>query len=100
MSYKIYDIFLIFLPAEPYFLAEKGDDTCPVGSTIVETADCWTACNDIGGSALVNPKDSHPCYLAGNGKCRKDGKQGSGASLICKNEGNLIRRYASKFRLI
>jgi hypothetical protein len=66
-----------------YSIEDKGEDSCMWGSTISKKDDCETACNsfplDTG-----TLKDGYRCYQAGNGKCRQDGREGSGASLICE----------------
>ena len=53
--------------------------------------ECKDACDTL--SILTGAmRDNKACYLAGNGKCRQDGKykpgQSTKTSPICKNDGN------------
>ena len=64
-----------------------GAISCNVGSKIRRTPECEIACAQLEMKVGVL-KDGRICYRAGNGYCRQDGRIGSKASLICKNEGN------------
>ena len=60
--------------------------------------ECKDACDTL--SILTGAmRDNKACYLAGNGKCRQDGKykpgQSSKTSPICKNDGN----YSTAFHI-
>ena len=52
------------------------------------TGECETACKwlkkDVG--RLI---DGKACYIAGNGKCRQDGRPGRKTSLVCSRGGNV-----------
>ena len=81
-----------------YSLAAKGESCLSGSTTILNTVDCETACNGIVGivGLFGKMKDGNPCYVAGNGKCRQDGNDGSGASLICECRlYNIILLYLS-----
>ena len=64
-------------------LEAKGLVSCSLGSKITNSKDCADACSKLGVGPLATLKDGKACYKAGNGKCRQDGRRGSGASLIC-----------------
>ena len=65
--------------------------------------ECKDACDTL--SILTGAmRDNKACYLAGNGKCRQDGKykpgQSTKTSPICKNDGNTAQinlRYHSLY---
>ena len=87
---------LVIVEQPIYRVGDKGEDFCMLGSTISNRGDCETACEssdlEIGGTL----KDGNRCYQAGNGKCRQDGREGSGASLICESKlYNIILLYLS-----
>ena len=50
--------------------------------------ECRRACDKLGrlASRLTSSKE---CYIAGNGKCRQDGKRGRKTSLVCVEQGNM-----------
>ena len=77
-------------PMKPTFAIEiKGAPNCASGSMITDKMMCNDACSKLGVGPVSNLKDGHPCYKAGNGKCRQDGKQGKEAALICSTSTNL-----------
>ena len=51
--------------------------------------ECRAACNELdrGTGAM---KTGKACYIAQNGKCRQDGRQGSRTSLVCISRGNFM----------
>ena len=67
----------------------KGATNCSSGSMITDETVCNDACSELGVGPVSSLKDGYPCYKAGNGKCRQDGKQGKGAALICSTSANL-----------
>ena len=62
---------------------------------ISRTIDCKTACIELGIGPFGAFKNGDACYQAENGECMQDGKEGSGASIICahyrqsKNHANI-----------
>ena len=81
---------LLDFSAEPYFVGNKGG-SCEEGGLIMTKQECKDACDTL--SILTGAmRDNKVCYLAGNGKCRQDGKfkpgQSTKTSPICKNDGN------------
>ena len=68
---------------ESYHIEDKGKRSCSLGSTIMDTAECRDACTELDINPVANLKKGRPCYKAGNGKCRQDGRHGSGAHLVC-----------------
>ena len=70
----------------PYFIGDKGG-SCEEGALILSKQDCKNACDrlSIPTGAMRNNK---ACYLAGNGKCRQDGRQSTKTSPICQRKGN------------
>ena len=67
----------------------KGAPSCPDGDTIVTRKECEVACQTLGKVMGNDMKDSETCYVAGNQKCRQDGRVGAKASLVCKGSGFL-----------
>ena len=81
---------LLDFSAEPYFVGNKGG-SCQDGALIMTKQECKDACDKL--SILAGAmRNSKVCYLAGNNKCRQDGKykpgQSTKTSPICKNNGN------------
>ena len=62
---------------------------CSIGSKITSIQKCRAACNELNKGIGVLRKNK-PCYIAGNGKCRKDGRQGSKARLVCMIKGIMV----------
>ena len=86
---------MVTVKPKVYSIAAKGE-LCLSGFMILTTVDCEDACNDLGIGPIGKLKDGNPCYMAGNGKCRQDGRDGSGASLICECKlCNIILLYLS-----
>ena len=87
-----YLLFISLIALAPQALAPAGQKTCPSGrEMIMDTTECWLACNELNVFVLINPKSDEPCYMAGNGRqCKKDGRHGKAASLICKLSGIFI----------
>ena len=81
---------LLDFSAGPYFIGNKGG-SCEEGGLIMNKQECKYACDTL--SMVTGAmRDNKACYLAGNGKCRQDGKykpgQSTKTSPICKNDGN------------
>ena len=72
-----------------YAFEKKGEKSCSSGSIIISTSECEIACAQLQLKMGV-VRDGKPCYKAGNGKCRQDGRAGKEASLICTSEGNKV----------
>ena len=75
-----------------YVLGPKGSGSCSEGTQIMEEVSCREACRTLNlplGTVLGN----HKCYKNHEGKCYQDGRQGSGASLICKTSGQTPGRF-------
>ena len=70
-----------------YIVEVRGFNTCKQGTTILGTSECEIACDKLN-LKRGDLRDGTPCYMAGNGKCRQNAKQGRKASLICKIAGN------------
>ena len=75
---------------DPFFVGTKGG-SCEMGSMIMSKQECNDACTMLN-MPTGTLKNNRACYLAGNGKCRQDGRYKVGAgtktSPICKNKGN------------
>ena len=71
---------------EPYFIGSKGE-SCEKGSMIKSKKECKDACTMLS-MPIGTLKNNKTCYLAGNGKCRQDGRYkvgpGTKTSPICK----------------
>ena len=73
-----------------YVQGNKGSATCHVGSAITSTEECKVACGALNkkvGGALSEGK---PCYIAGTGNCKQDGRQNPRSHLVCKTFGIMI----------
>ena len=62
---------------------KKGERFCREGSTISSSMECRNACNALN-KGFGYLKHRRLCYVAGNGRCKQDGRHGSKASLICQ----------------
>ena len=84
MIYIFLDISVL-----PYFIGNKGG-SCEDGTLILTKQDCKNACDMLGISTdtMRNMRNNKTCYLAGNGKCRQDGRQDTKTSPICRKNGN------------
>ena len=84
-------IIYIFLDISvlPYFIGNKGG-SCEDGTLILTKHDCKNACNMLGilTGTMRNMRNNKTCYLAGNGKCRQDGRRSTKTSPICQRNGN------------
>ena len=76
----------ILAPEKGVRLEAKGKESCSLGSKITSRIECEKACSKLYVGPLATLKDGKACYKAANGKCRQDGRRGSGASLICHVE--------------
>ena len=83
-----------------YFIEKRGETSCSKGSKIMTVQACKLACVALG-KVAARLKPDKECYIAGNGKCRQDGKRGPKTSLVCVSEGNIqIYLYVqNKFEL-
>ena len=71
-----------------YFVAEQGELSCKEGSTVMTTEECKVACKSLE-KVVGRLKGKNLCYIAGNGKCRQDGRQSRKTSLVCSTEDKL-----------
>ena len=91
MQYILNNVFEFSV--DPFYVGEKGVDSCPTGFDITDSAKCIEGCDYFSfpvENSVKAANDGKKCYQAGNGKCRQNGAQGSGASLICSNYGNTL----------
>ena len=89
------ELHVMFFYPLAYFLGEKGERLCQVGDLIDSKDECRIAC-DVLEMPIGRLKERRPCYRAGNGKCKQDGRHGSSATMICKNKGNF--RFSKLYR--
>ena len=68
-----------------YYVETPGEISCINGSKILGATECNDACSELEIGPIASLSDGKPCYQAGNGKCRQDGRQGKSASLVCMN---------------
>ena len=71
-----------------YFIEDVGQNSCQNGTKVMNAQDCTSACNTLEKN-MGKMKDGKACYIAGNGKCRQDGRHGARARLVCMNKGNV-----------
>ena len=72
----------------PYYIESPGEVACKTGAKILTVQECRIACQELEKSVGAL-KTGKICYIAKNGKCRQDGRQGSKTSLVCAKEGNI-----------
>ena len=80
----------IFILETQYFVGDGDNRACQGGYKIMTSHDCRTACNELERQIgnIKNMKDGNECYIAGNGKCRQNGKRGKNTLLVCMKKGN------------
>ena len=77
-----------------YKVETPGEKSCINGSMILGANECDAACSELEIGPIVSLSDGNPCYQAGNGKIRQDGRQGKSASLVCMSIlGSGIKRH-------
>ena len=78
---------MFFIPglAASYLLSQTGKKSCTTGAKIIDVQECKNACSyleiNISGKTF---KTGKACYKGGSGVCNQDGRQGSGATLVCR----------------
>ena len=76
-----------------FVIGPKGSGTCSEGSPITDEMTCRKACR-----SLNIPEEeilgNHKCYIDRFGDCYQNGRQHSGASMICETS----EQKAGKFR--
>ena len=76
-----------------YVQGNKGSKTCDIGSTITTTQECKVACDALD-KIVVPGQDGEPCYIAGTGRCKQDGRHNPRAYLVCKAPGiSIIHKH-------
>ena len=77
-----------------YYTEKEGVQSCKNGNKISKTSECKTACEKLG-KDVGTLRPTNACYVAKNGKCRQDGRQGTKTSLVCIERGNIkIYQYS------
>ena len=72
----------------PYTIEAQGESSCQKGTVIMTASQCKTACNQLEKEVGLL-RTGKVCYIAGNGKCRQDGRKGSKTSLVCYTGGKM-----------
>ena len=82
----------IFILETQYFVGDGDNRACQGGYKIMTSQYCRTACNELERKIgnIKNMKDGNECYIAGNGKCRQNGRRGKDTLLLCMKKGNWI----------
>jgi len=71
-----------------YLEGNVGSRTCVLGSPIMTSQECKTACGKLNKRVLFSTlKEGQPCYFGKKG-CRQDGRQNRKSRLVCKAEDN------------
>ena len=79
-------IVFLFFPGldASYLLSQTGKKSCTSGAKILDVQECKNACSyleiNLSGRTFKRGK---ACYKGGSGVCNQDGRQGSGATLVC-----------------
>ena len=87
MFLRMYTIDLLEIT---YVQGNKGSATCHVGSAITSADECKVACDALNKKVGGALSDGKPCYIAGTGKCKQDGRQNPRSHLVCKTFGIMI----------
>ena len=73
-----------------YVEGNVGSRTCVLGSPIMTSQECKTACGKLNKKVLLSTlNDGRPCYIGKKG-CKQDGRPNRKARLVCKAEGNMV----------
>ena len=73
-----------------YVEGNVGSRACVLGSPIMTSQECKTACGRLNKKVLLSTlNDGQPCFISKKG-CRQDGKQNRRSSLVCKAQGNIV----------
>ena len=73
-----------------YVEGNRGSSTCRLGSPIMTSKECKTACGTLN-KKMGAINDGQPCYIAGGGgRCKQDGKRNRNTWLVCKIQGNTV----------
>ena len=75
-----------------YVLGPKGSGSCSEGTQIMEKYPCIEACRALN-LPLAKILGNQKCYKDQQGKCYQNGRQGAGASLICRKSGHTPGRF-------
>ena len=73
-----------------YVQGNKGSATCHVGSAIISAEECKGACDVLNKKLGGVVSEGKPCYIAGTGRCKQDGRQNRNSRLVCKTFGIMI----------
>ena len=75
-----------------YVEGNVGSGTCVLGSPIMTSQECKTACGRLNKKMMLSTlNDGQPCYIGRRtGRCRQDGKQNRRGRLVCKAQGNIL----------
>ena len=80
-------MLFLFLSEGSFFFGERGDKSCQGGSEIMTAQECRVACEMLKKKVGI-VKNGRVCYVAGNGRCRQDGRKGKNTLLVCIANGN------------
>ena len=86
ISYLHFHLLLYDTLDASYLQGHKGSKTCHTGSTITTAQECKVACDALN-KKVVPGQDGNPCYIAGTGKCKQDGRHNPKSFLVCKTLG-------------
>ena len=73
-----------------YVQGNQGSATCHVGSVITSSEECKVACDALNKKVGGVLSEGKPCYIAGTGRCKQDGRQNRNSRLVCKTFGIMI----------
>ena len=72
---------------EPEFYVEsRGSLRCAMGKAIMDKQTCKEACRALN-APQIQILGNNLCYKDFQGNCYQNGRNGAGASLICKKDG-------------
>lgn len=83
-----------------YSSGPKGSGTCSEGEVIMEKAECKDACRKLGvtlANTEVRIVGGYACYSDSHGHCFQNGKNGTGASMICKVSEDKESKFLTHF---
>ena len=78
-----------------FILGPKGSKGCSEGTQIADEKTCREACTFLN-LPLGEIFGNDACYKGGQGDCYQNGRQGSGASMICKTSEKISGRLRNR----
>ena len=86
----LFNLLILTLATDEFFLGNVGKEDCPGGNIITDTSTCQKACNQLN-ATIKELKDGNICYTDKKGYCYQNGWNGGGAAFVCKKGKNIYK---------